>query len=187
MKTTSICLVFTALLFICGFAYGQQNSRTIFLVSHAEASSAASAAPLSAIGEKRAECLAKTLAESNIKQIYVFDTKTAQQTAAPLAAKLKVTSHVLAAKDISNTVRNLLYGGTGNSLLVANGDTLPLLVQRLQAGAVSPVADNEFDRMFVLSVVEGTSAPAATLRYCEAVSPAGPATFKRTSQPAPKR
>jgi Histidine phosphatase superfamily (branch 1) len=186
MKTTSIRLVFTALMLICGFAHGQQNSRTIFLVRHAETTSAASAAPLSPIGEKRAECLAKTLAESGIKQIYVSDAKPAQQTAAPLAAKLKVSSHVLAAKDISNTVRNLLYGGTGNTLLVANGDTLPLLVQRLQAGKVSPVADNEFDRMFVLSLVDGSSAPAATLRYCEAVSSVASAAIKRVSQPVGK-
>ena len=186
MKATSIRLVFATLLLLCDFAHGQQNNRTIFLVRHAEATSATSAAPLSPIGEKRAECLAKTLAESGIKQIYVSDAKPAQQTAAPLAAKLKVTSHILAAKDISNTVRNLLFGGTGNTLLITDGDMLPLVVQRLQAGAVSRIGDSEFDRMFVLSLVDGSSAPAATLRYCEAVSPAAPATLKRTSLPARK-
>lgn len=186
MKTTFISVLLFALLLVCTLANAQQTNRTIFLVRHAEPSSAAPGATLSMTGEKRAECLAKTLAASDIKQIYVSDSRRAQQTAAPLAAQRKLTPATMPAADISKTVRNLLYGGTGNTLLITNGDMLPLVVQRLQAGKTSPVADTEFDRLFVISVTEGSSAPAATLRYCDAAANA-PSVLKHASLPSPAR
>jgi histidine phosphatase superfamily protein (branch 1) len=187
MKPTLNSAIVIALLFICQFAGAQQNNRTIFLVRHAEPSSSAPVASLSASGEKRAQCLAQTLADSGIQQIYVSDSKRAQQTAAPLAAQLKLKPSEIGTKDISKTVRNLLYGGNGNTLFVANGDMLPLIVQRLQAGKVSAIADSEFDRLFVISVTDGSSAPAATLRYCEAGVSGGAATVKHVSLPVAGR
>ena len=187
MKTTFIRAIFIAALFICQLASAQQNNRTIFLVRHAEPASAAPVASLSASGEKRAQCLAQTLADSGIKQIYVSDAKRAQQTAAPLAAQLRLKPSEIATKDISKTVRNLLYGGTGNTLFIGDGDMLPLIVQRLQAGKVSAISDSEFDRLFVISVAEGSSAPAATLRYCEGGVTGGGATVKHVSLPTAGR
>ena len=45
---------------------------------------------LSPEGQKRAECLASTLKDAGIKQIYVTDVTRTQQTAAPLAKALKI-------------------------------------------------------------------------------------------------
>ena len=87
MKSLLIRAIFPALL-LCQLAAAQQNVRTVFLVRHAEKTSAAGDAPLAPEGQKRADCLAVTLKDAVIKQIYVTDTMRTQQTAAPLAKAL---------------------------------------------------------------------------------------------------
>ncbi len=176
-----------ALLFFAHFAVAQQSVRTIFLVRHAEKASNAADAPLSAAGEKRAECLAKMLKDAGIKEIYVTDVKRTQQTAAPLAKALGVTPTILPAKDSNALIRDLVYGKGGNVLVVGHGDTLPFVIARLNAGTISPIGDNEYDRLFVIASTQGVAAPVATLHYCESgAAPSATPSSKTGKKPAPK-
>lgn len=150
----------------------QQTTRTIFMVRPAEAASPAADSPLSAAGQQRAACLANTLKDAAIKQIYVTDAKRTQQTADPLAQSLKLKPTVLATRDTTTLQRDLVYGTNGNVLVVANSDTLNFLVQRLHAGVLQPIAENEYDRLVVLSTAQGEAAPAASLHYCQPAAPA---------------
>jgi len=167
MKSLFLRAIFLALL-LCQLASAQQNVRTIFLVRHAEKASAAADAPLSPEGEKRAECLAITLKDAGIKQIYVTDVLRTQQTAAPLAKALKIKPTILPAKDSNGLIKNLVYTGGGNILVVGHSDTVPFVIARLQGGTVTPIGENEYDRMFVMTVAEAAGMPAATLHYCSA-------------------
>ncbi|HEU4414314.1 MAG TPA: phosphoglycerate mutase family protein [Candidatus Angelobacter sp.] len=180
MKTLLTRVIFPALL-LCQLAFAQQNVRTIFMVRHAEKSGPQTDA-LSPAGEKRADCLAKMLKDANIKTIYVTDAKRTQQTAAPLAAALKITPTILPAKDPNDLIRKLAYAGGGDILVVGHSDTLPFILARLKAGTVPPIAENEYDRLFVLTVAEGAATPVATLRYCNCGATAAP-----TAQPATKK
>jgi broad specificity phosphatase PhoE len=179
MKSLFLFILLPSLL-LCSLASAQQNVRTIFLVRHAEKSGADSDA-LSPAGEKRADCLAKMLKDANIKTIYVTDAKRTQQTAAPLAKTLKVTPTILPAKDPNTLIRDLFYGTGGDILVVGHSDTLPFILARLKAGTVPPIADNEYDRLFVVTIAEGAASPVTTLRYCDCGAPAPPA------QPATKK
>lgn len=174
MKHLFLHAVFPALL-LCQMATAQQNVRTVFLVRHAEKASTAADAPLSPEGEKRAECLATTLKDAGIKQIYVTDVLRTQQTAAPLAKALKIKPTILPAKDSNGLIKNLAYTGGGNILVVGHSDTVPFVIARLQGGTVTPIGENEYDRMFVMTVAEAAGMPAVTLHYCSASSPAKPA------------
>lgn len=166
-------ILFGALL-LSQIAFAQrQETRIVYLVRHAEKASAAPDTPLSPAGQKRAECLAKTLKEAGIKQIYVTDTKRTQDTAAPLAAALKISPKIIPARDPNSLIRDLLYSGGGNILVVGHSDTIPFILARLKAGTVPPIADNEYDRLFITTVIEGGATQAATLRYCDCV-PSGP-------------
>ncbi len=136
MKHLFLRAVFPALL-LCQMAAAQQNVRTIFLVRHAEKASAAADAPLSPEGEKRAECLAGMLKDAGIKQIYVTDVTRTQQTAAPLAKALKIKPTILPAKDPNALIKNLVYTGGGNILVVGHSDTIPFVIARLQGGTVA--------------------------------------------------
>lgn len=164
------------MLLLSQLAMAQQGTRTIFLVRHAETASAAPDAALSPAGEKRAACMAKMLKEAGIKQIYVTDAKVTQQTAAPLAAALKLTPTVVPAKDPNTLIRDLLYSGGGNILVVGHSDTLPFVLARLKAGSITPIGASEYDRMFLTTIIEGGATQASTLRYCESSPAAGAAT-----------
>ena len=161
MKRLFLRAVFPALL-LCQMAAAQQNVRTIFLVRHAEKASTAADAPLSPEGEKRAECLAGMLKDAGIKQIYVTDVTRTQQTAAPLAKALKIKPTILPAKDPNALIKNLVYTGGGNILVVG----------RIQSASVQPIPENEYDRMYVLTVAEAAGMPSTMLHYCSASAPA---------------
>jgi broad specificity phosphatase PhoE len=72
-----------------------QNMRTIYLVRHADKVSDETDAPLSDAGHRRAECLANTLADAQIQQIFTSDLQRTQQTTAPLAEKLRLKPVVI--------------------------------------------------------------------------------------------
>lgn len=178
MKLLFLRAILPALL-LCQLAAAQQNVRTVFLVRHAEKVSAAPDAQLSPEGLKRAECLATTLKDAGIKQIYVTDAVRTQQTAAPLAKALKIKPTILPMKDSNGLIKNLVYTGGGNILVVGHSETVPFVIARIQSGTVAPIGENEYDRMFVVTIAEAAGMPATTLHYCSAGTPA-----KATPTPA---
>lgn len=189
MKRLLIRLGLTALVLgQIAIAQQQQPATTIVLVRHAEKVSNAPDALLSPQGQQRAECLAHTLKDAGIKRIYVSDAKRTQQTAEPLAKALGIKPVVVPAKDPNTLVKDVFYGAGGNALVVGHSDTLPLVIQRVQAGTIPPIGDNEYDGLYVLTVLEGSSTPVLKLRYC-AASPASaaPASMNPAKSATPAR
>lgn len=178
---------------LCQAPTAQQASRgsTVVLVRHAEKASNDGDAPLSAQGQQRADCLARVLKDSGIKRIYVTDTKRTQQTAEPLARELGIKPTILPASDTSTLVRDVFYGTGGNALVVGHSNTLPLVITRVQAGAIPPIGENEYDGLYVLTVLEGSSTPVLKMRYCAAspasVAPASMAPPQKKAPPAKKK
>jgi len=159
-------VIFPALL-LSQMALAQQETRIVYLVRHAEAASTAPDAALTAAGQRRAECLARTFKDAGIKQIFVSDARRTQDTAAPLAKELKITPTIIPAKDPNKLIQSLLYSGGGNILVVGHSNTLPFVLARMKAGTVTPIGENEFDRLFVTTVIESGVTQASTLRYCD--------------------
>src|SRR5579871_5712052 len=134
-----------AVFLFCNLAIAQQSVRTVYLVRHAEKTSSADDATLSPAGIKRAECLANTLKDAGVKQIYVTEAKRTQQTADPLAKQLKIEPKMMPAKDPANLVRNLFYSGGGNTLVVGHSNTLPVIIARMKGGTIAPIGENDYD------------------------------------------
>ncbi|HKV94400.1 MAG TPA: phosphoglycerate mutase family protein [Candidatus Angelobacter sp.] len=191
MKHLLIRLGLTALVLgQIAIAQQQQPTTTIVLVRHAEKASNAPDALLSPQGQQRAECLAHVLKDAGIKRIYVSDVKRTQQTAEPLAKALGIKPVVVPAKDPNTLIKDVFYGSGGNALVVGHSDTLPFVIQRVQAGTIPPIGENEYDGLYVLTVLEGSSTPVLKLRYC-AASPASAApasmTPAKSATPARKK
>jgi phosphohistidine phosphatase SixA len=175
-----------AVLLFCNLAIAQQSVRTVYLVRHAEKASNDDDATLSAAGAKRAACLANTLKDAGIKQIYVTNTKRTQQTADPLAKQLKITPKVLPVEDEANLVRDIFYNGRGNTLVIGHSNTLPVIIARMKAGKVPAIGENDYDNLFLVTTMEGSTTPVITLHYCQNVAPAA-ATPSTTPHPAAKK
>jgi phosphohistidine phosphatase SixA len=181
--------IFIVVLLFCNLAAAQQSVSTVFLVRHAEKSAGSTDPSLSPAGLKRADCLANTLKDAGIKNIYVTEAKRTQQTADPLAKRLKVKPTIMKAEDSANLVRNLLYMGHGNTLVVGHSDTLPVIAARMKAGTVAPIGENEYDRLIIVTTLEGSVTPLVTIHYCESGGAPGPpaAMAKPTPAKAPAK
>lgn len=175
-----------AVVLFCNLALAQQSVRTVFLVRHAEKASNADDALLSPTGMKRAECLAGALKDAGIRQIYVTNVKRTQQTADPLAKELKITPKILPAEDEANLIRDIFYNGSGNTLVVGHGNTLPVIIARMKAGKITAIGDNDYDNLYLVTTMEGSATPVITLHYCENLAPAA-ATPHATPHPATKK
>ena len=143
---------------------------TIIFVRHAE-KAAANAAPMSSdvdlseAGQKRAACLANSVADATVTAILTTEYKRTQQTAAPLAKKLSLTPMVIKGADMDGLVAEI-HKHTGETILVAgHSNTVPAVIKRLGGGDYT-IKDDEYDRMFVMTISTG-SASVVALRYCQ--------------------
>ena len=166
-RIVGICLLL-ALTFAPG-AHAQ-NVRTIFLVRHADKVSDETDALLSDAGHRRAECLAKTLADAHIQQIYTSDLQRTQQTAAPLAEKLHLKSVTIPLSKVDDLIKAIRSEKAANVLVVWHDATLPKILSALGAPEIPPIAHAEYDRFFILTFIgdKKNSKPGFTaLRYCD--------------------
>jgi len=154
------------LLLVTSAAMLSAQTATSILVRHADRASQERDSPLSARGQERAECLAKTLKDAGITRIYVTEFRRTQQTAQPLSSLIHVEEQKLTAADIAAAAQALRTAPAGSaSLYVGHGDTIPKLLDALGARS-SPLAEGEFDRMYVLTFRDGKLQTDVELRYC---------------------
>jgi len=161
-------VIFTGIFFlIFTVACFAADQGTIFIVRHAEKASSAPDALLSAAGHQRAQCLTQTLKDANIQAIFTPEVKRTQQTAEPLANERHISITVIPRKNQSELVQKVRAAvQSGDVLIVAQQDTLPQIVQQLGGETISPVGDNEFDRLIIVHVNHSGSS-VTTLRYCD--------------------
>jgi phosphohistidine phosphatase SixA len=147
---------------VCWFAMvpallGAGPSQTVILVRHAErAGGMAADVGLSDAGRCRAEVLTGMLADSGLSHIFTSEVARTQQTADPVGKKLGVRPEAIMAKDYDTWVKKL-RAAAGVSLVVGHSNTLPEIIARLGAGTVAPIGDNDYDRMYVMTITGGNA------------------------------
>ena len=141
------------------FIYRSATTTTVVLLArHAEKEvSSIQDPPLSAEGEQRAERLAQMFGRGTgagkIDAIYVSDARRAQQTAAPLAARLGKKVIVVPAADLKGLVSRVMHEHDGDTvLIVGHSNTAPELIHELGDIDVPPIGDDEYDTLYVLSI-----------------------------------
>jgi broad specificity phosphatase PhoE len=148
-------------------ALATNDQGTIFIVRHAEKASSAQDALLSAAGHQRAQCLAQTLKDANIRAIFTPEVKRTQQTAEPLANAQHISITVVPRKNQPELLEKVRAAAqNGGVLIVAQQDTITQIVQQLGGGTVSAIGDSEFDRLMILHLNPSNSS-VTTLRYCD--------------------
>jgi broad specificity phosphatase PhoE len=162
-------LCFSVILIFVAEAYAQ-NMRTIFLLLHADKFSDYNDAPLSEAGRRRADCLANTLADAQIQQIFTSDLQRTQQTAAPLAEKLHLKPVAIPLSMPEKLIDAIRSSKETNVLVVWHDATLPMILRALGAPEISPIAHTEYDRFFILTLAGDAAHPQprfTALRYCD--------------------
>jgi phosphohistidine phosphatase SixA len=150
-----------------------QTTRTIYFVRHADKVSEDTDAPLSEAGHRRAECLANTLSDAQIQQIFTSDLQRTQQTAAPLAEKLRLKPTAIPLGKPDDLIAAIRSSKAPNVLVVWHDATLPKIMSALGAPEIKPIAHTEYDRFFILTLSGDKKNPQprfTALRYCDSAN-----------------
>lgn len=166
LKTAIVCL-FAVLLFP---AWARaQSVRTVYLVRHADKVSDETDAPLSEAGRRRAACLADTLTDAHVQQIFISNLQRTRQTAAPLAEKLHLDPIAIPLSKPDELIRAIRSSQAASVLVVWHDATLLMILRALGAPEITPIAHTEYDRLFVLTLAANgkeSGTGFAALRYC---------------------
>ena len=165
--TRALFLVAAAILAVTATASAQN---TVFVVRHAERADSASGGSsmmandpdLSEIGKARAESLAAVLKDAGIMAIYTTEYKRTQQTAAPLAKALGIEVTAVPAREMPALIEKL-KAATANVLVIGHSNTVGDVIARLGVTDTVKLADDDYDRLFV--VVKGEKPTLVRLRF----------------------
>lgn len=139
------------------------RARTVVVVRHGEKETSGDARDpaLSPAGVKRAEALARILADAHVTHLFASEFKRTQETLAPLAKARSVTITAVPARETDRLIADISVLPAGAVCVIAgHSNTVPQIVARLAhevsglvdspSGRVLP--DDEFSRMFVITL-----------------------------------
>jgi broad specificity phosphatase PhoE len=105
---------------------------------------------LTAEGTANAQRLATFFKADPPAAIYVSNTRRAQETAAPLAAALKITPKVYDARNTAGLIQSL-SGEQRTVLVIGHSNTVHEIVGRLGGAAPAPLAETDYGDIFQVS------------------------------------
>lgn len=132
-------------------AFALADPNTIYVTRHAEKSAEGKDPNLTPQGQARARALAVILRKVGIKHIFSTTTQRTQQTAQPLAAQTGVAVQTYDGGKPAIVI-DKIKALAGPTLLVGHSNTVPDLVKMLGGTPGAPIADDEFDRLYQVSV-----------------------------------
>lgn len=157
------CLLSMAVVVMVGtwMAPSVAEAQMVIVVRHAERADGGTAAPgasmtnatdpeLSAAGKARAQALAAMLKDAGVTAIYTTEYTRTKDTAAPLAATLKITAEVVPARDQAALIAKIKANTSGAVLVVGHSNTVPAIIKAL-GGAGVTLAETEYDSLFFVA------------------------------------
>ena len=143
----------------------QQHAAVVYLVRHAErAEDGTSDPPISEAGRARAQVLADLLRDAGITHIHTTDLRRTRQTGAPLAERLGLEPGVYDAKDLPGLAARL-RATPGRHLVLGHSNTVAQTVEALGGAGGQPIADGEFDRLYVVVIGPDGTVTTSLLRF----------------------
>jgi len=142
-----------------------EATQAIFLVRHAEKTTEKTDPALTPEGKARAEALADRLEGEGITHIHSSDTKRTRDTAAPLAARLKLEVQIYDPRDLP-AMAKVLKAAPGRHLVVGHSNTTPQLTELLGGDGGTPIVEaTEYDRLYIVSTNPGEPVKSYLTRY----------------------
>jgi broad specificity phosphatase PhoE len=154
-------------------AVSAQEARTVvILVRHAERAESPDDDPaLTPDGEARARELARLLSDAGVDAIYTSQYRRTTLTAEPLAQQLGLDIRVTRiengadafARSIARSIHQLHTGQT--VLVVSHSNTVPLIARALGAADPGPIAESDYDNLFIVIVGPGETRELIRARF----------------------
>ena len=165
-KLLPFILIAVAVLALPPFAFGQQ---VVFLIRHAEQapkSDYRGDPPLTEVGRRRAEALAKVLKDAGITVIYGSKFRRTTQTAEPLAKALNIEVKIFPRRDIDGLISRLrMQHALDHVLIVSHSKTVPHLLKAFGHSMNITIARKEYDNLVTI-IPKGNGNPLVLrLRY----------------------
>lgn len=137
-------------------AFAWAEPTIIYVTRHAEKAADGKDPALTAQGQARARTLAAMLRNAGIKHAFSTPTARTRQTAQPLAALAGVDVQMYDAVKPGPTI-DKIKSLPGATLLVGHSNTVPDLVKMLGGAPGTPIADDEYDRLYQVAIAaDGT-------------------------------
>ncbi len=126
----------------------------VYLVRHAEKqeppADTTDDPPLTTAGTARALLLAQMLADTGVGRVLSSDFTRTRDTAGPVAERLGLPVELYNARDMPAFAAELM-ATSGRVLVVGHSNTTPQLVELLGGTPGSPIAETEYDRLYLVT------------------------------------
>jgi broad specificity phosphatase PhoE len=159
LRRQAAVLIFLMLAFGLAWFFESQATTTIIFARYAEINAAdGENAGLSAAGQARAEELARVLGDvdvvAGVDAIFATQYRYTQETAEPLARRLRRQVHVVDVTDTKGLLERILKDYKGKVVLVVtHTEPLPVLIRELHGSKkVPPLAAEEHDNLYIVSM-----------------------------------
>ena len=177
-RRIQVVIIYTAIAIGLAWFFESQATTTIIFVRHAEKAATPADDPgLSPAGEQRAAELARQLVDADVIQgvdaIYSTPFKRTKQTAQAVADALDLPVYTYDVADTEPILESILKKHKGKIILVvAHSNTLPVLIANLGASKrVPPIAEDEYDNIYIISIPWFGKTKTIRLRYGEPYVP----------------
>lgn len=139
---------------------------TVIIVRHGERGpDQGTETPINEKGQERAEELARVLADAGITRIIVSEYIRTRQTAAPLAAALKIGPEAVPVRDGVDALAARIGELKGETVLViSHHGRIEPLIEKLGGGKVT-LTDASYDNIFLLTLPAGGPPRLVTVKY----------------------
>ncbi len=158
-RRMQVLVIYTAIAIGLAWFFESQATTTIIFVRHAEQTSHDEADPsLSDAGKRRVAELTRQLADADvvagIDAVYSTPLKRSLETAQPIADALDLPINSYDGADTETVLETILKNHKGKIILVVgHSNTVPVLIANLGASKnVPPIAQNEFDNIYIISI-----------------------------------
>lgn len=152
-----------------GAAQQVQTGSTVYLVRHAERAADHPSDPtLTAAGSARAVLLARMLRDVPLVSILATDYRRTRLTAGPVADAhgLPVESYEPRGDGLESLLERLRTT-PGHHLVVGHSNTTPAVVEALGGDPISAIEENEYDRLYVVVLVDSEAVSSSLIRFGE--------------------
>ena len=159
LRRQAAVLLFLMLAFALAWFFESQATTTVIFARYAEIEGAPDSNPgLSAAGQARAEELARVLGDADVvagvDAIFATQFRYTQETAEPLAKRLRLPVQVQEVADINGLLERILRDFKGKVVLVVtHTEPMPVLIRELHGSKKVPAfGATEHDNLYIVSI-----------------------------------